>query len=111
MRIALFTETFLPKIDGVVNTLCHLLEHLQLGGRAHGSSFARPASNRHWKVSFLRPSVDATTTTWTNLADCTAGTPWPSPVCSTYTPWNPDSVSIHLLRKAYLGHPGFVTQP
>lgn len=28
MRIALFTETFLPSVDGVVNTLCHLLEHL-----------------------------------------------------------------------------------
>ena len=28
MRIAFFTETFLPKVDGVVNTLCHLLNHL-----------------------------------------------------------------------------------
>ena len=28
MRIAIFTETFLPKIDGIVNTLCHLLDHL-----------------------------------------------------------------------------------
>jgi glycosyltransferase involved in cell wall biosynthesis len=32
MRIALFTETFLPKIDGVVNTLCYLLEHLEKRG-------------------------------------------------------------------------------
>lgn len=31
-RIAFFTETFLPKVDGVVNTLCHLLDHLA----AHG---------------------------------------------------------------------------
>lgn len=28
MRIALFSETFLPNFDGVVHTLCHLLEHL-----------------------------------------------------------------------------------
>lgn len=28
MRIAIFTETFLPKVDGIVNTLCHLLDHL-----------------------------------------------------------------------------------
>jgi glycosyltransferase involved in cell wall biosynthesis len=28
MRIALFSETFLPKLDGVANTLCYLLEHL-----------------------------------------------------------------------------------
>ncbi len=32
MRIAFFTETFLPKIDGIVNTLCHLLRYLE----AHG---------------------------------------------------------------------------
>ncbi len=32
MKIALFTETFLPKIDGIVNTLCHLLDHLALRG-------------------------------------------------------------------------------
>ena len=33
MRIALFTETFLPKVDGIVNTLCQLLEHLAGRGR------------------------------------------------------------------------------
>lgn len=32
MRIALFTETFLPKTDGIVNTLCYLLEHLARRG-------------------------------------------------------------------------------
>lgn len=32
MRIGIFTETFLPKWDGVANTLCHLLEHLQRRG-------------------------------------------------------------------------------
>ncbi len=32
MRIALFTETFLPKTDGIVNTLCHLLDHLARRG-------------------------------------------------------------------------------
>lgn len=32
MRIALFTETFLPKLDGIVNTLCYLLEYLQREG-------------------------------------------------------------------------------
>lgn len=28
MRVAIFAETFLPKWDGVANTLCHLLEYL-----------------------------------------------------------------------------------
>ena len=32
MRIALFTETFLPKIDGIVTRLRHTVEHLQRGG-------------------------------------------------------------------------------
>ncbi|PSB03907.1 glycosyltransferase [Merismopedia glauca] len=32
MRIALFTETFLPKIDGIVTRLKHTVEHLQRQG-------------------------------------------------------------------------------
>jgi len=32
MRIALFTETFLPKIDGIVTRLKHTVEHLQREG-------------------------------------------------------------------------------
>jgi len=32
MKIALFTETFLPKIDGIVTRLCHTVEHLQRFG-------------------------------------------------------------------------------
>lgn len=32
MRIALFTETFLPKVDGIVTRLCHTVEHLQRSG-------------------------------------------------------------------------------
>ncbi|MGB7273023.1 MAG: glycosyltransferase family 1 protein [Geitlerinemataceae cyanobacterium] len=32
MRIAIFTETFLPKIDGIVTRLRHTVEHLQRAG-------------------------------------------------------------------------------
>jgi glycosyltransferase involved in cell wall biosynthesis len=32
MKIALFTETFLPKIDGIVTRLKHTVEHLQRNG-------------------------------------------------------------------------------
>ncbi len=28
MRVALFTETFLPRVDGITNTLCHVLPRL-----------------------------------------------------------------------------------
>lgn len=32
MRVALFTETFLPKIDGIVTVMCLLLDHLESRG-------------------------------------------------------------------------------
>ncbi len=32
MRIAFFAETFLPKIDGITNTICYLLDHLAMRG-------------------------------------------------------------------------------
>ncbi len=32
MRVALFTETFLPDVNGIVTTLCRLLEHLHKEG-------------------------------------------------------------------------------
>lgn len=32
MRVALFTETFLPKVDGIVTRLRHTVEHLQRNG-------------------------------------------------------------------------------
>lgn len=41
MRIAYFSETFLPNVDGVVNTLCRLLDHLQ--ARGHDSILFAPA--------------------------------------------------------------------
>jgi len=41
MRIALFTETFLPRVDGVTNTLCRLLDHLAACG--HDSLLFAPA--------------------------------------------------------------------
>ena len=40
LRIALFTETFLPKVDCIVNTLCHLLDHL--AAREHASLLFAP---------------------------------------------------------------------
>lgn len=32
MRVALFTETFLPKLDGIVRVVCLLIDHLQSKG-------------------------------------------------------------------------------
>lgn len=33
LRIALFTERFLPKIDGIVTRLCHTIRHLRAAGQ------------------------------------------------------------------------------
>jgi glycosyltransferase involved in cell wall biosynthesis len=41
MRIALFTETFLPKTDGIAITLCRVLEHL--ARRGHTSLLFAPS--------------------------------------------------------------------
>lgn len=40
MRIAIFAETFLPKFDGIANTLCYLLKHL--AKRGHTSLMFAP---------------------------------------------------------------------
>jgi len=40
MRVAIFSETFLPKWDGVANTLCYLLDHL--ADRGHSSLMFAP---------------------------------------------------------------------
>lgn len=50
MRIAIFTETFLPKWDGVANTLCYLLEHL--ARRGHSSlMFAPEGAPAHYAAT------------------------------------------------------------
>ena len=50
MRIALFTETFLPKVDGIVNTLCHLLDHLAF--RNHESIVFAPSGGPRYYSRF-----------------------------------------------------------
>jgi glycosyltransferase involved in cell wall biosynthesis len=53
MKIAIFTETFLPKIDGIVKTLCNLLNHL--GNSGHKSILFAPkgAPKRYAKTPIL----------------------------------------------------------
>jgi len=75
MRIALFTETFLPKVDGIVTRLKHTVEHLQrmgdqvlvfspdgglteyMGAQIHGvSGFPLPLYPE-LKLALPRPSI------------------------------------------------------
>ncbi len=75
MRIALFTETFLPKVDGIVTRLRHTVEHLQLlgdrvlvicpdgglteykGARVYGVSGVPLPMYPELKMAFPRPSI------------------------------------------------------
>jgi phosphatidylinositol alpha 1,6-mannosyltransferase len=50
MRIAIFSETFLPKIDGIVNTFCYFLDYLAAQG--HDSLlFAPEGSLPHYAAT------------------------------------------------------------
>ena len=76
MRIAIFTETFLPKVDGIVNTLCHLLDHLARhdhqsilfapeGGPAKVARTPRlPIFNSNWKIFTLMSFTLSTLFPW-----------------------------------------------
>ncbi len=75
MKIALFTETFLPKVDGIVTRLKHTVEHLQrlghevlvfspdgglteyCGARIHGVSGYPLPWYPELKMAFPRPSI------------------------------------------------------
>jgi glycosyltransferase involved in cell wall biosynthesis len=75
MKIALFTETFLPKIDGIVTRLKHTVEHLQRAGdrvlvfspdaglreykgaKIHGVSGMPLPLYPELKMAFPRPSI------------------------------------------------------
>ena len=74
-RVALFTETFLPKIDGVVTRLCQTVRHMQMfghqvlvvapegdiseyeGARVHGVSGPPFPLYPDMKMAFPRPSI------------------------------------------------------
>ncbi len=75
MRVALFTETFLPKVDGIVTRLKHTVEHLQRlgdevlvfcpegglreykGARIHGVSGLAFPLYPELKLALPRPSI------------------------------------------------------
>jgi glycosyltransferase involved in cell wall biosynthesis len=50
MRIAIFTETFLPKVDGIVVKVCRLLEHLDK--RGHEAILFAPSGSEREHAGF-----------------------------------------------------------
>ena len=53
MHIAIFAETFLPKWDGITNTLCHLLDHLAARGHP-AMMFAPEGAPAHYAAATIR---------------------------------------------------------
>lgn len=58
MRIAIFSEVFLPKVDGIVNTVCRLLDHLSEHGHESIVLAPAPAPQRYGNTPvFTAPSA------------------------------------------------------
>jgi phosphatidylinositol alpha 1,6-mannosyltransferase len=99
MRIALFTETFLPKVDGVVNTLCHLLDHL--AEREHASLlFAPQGSVRRYAKTAV---VTLPAAPWPFYPECKIAWPFVD-VRRWLASFQPDV--IHLVSPVLLGLAG-----
>ncbi len=99
MRIAYFTETFLPKIDGVVNTLCHLLEHLHQ--RNHESIvFAPSGCPSHYASTSI---IEVPSCPFPIYPELRIASPW-TDFGSQLADFKPDIV--HVLAPFFLGAAG-----
>ena len=75
MRIAIITENFLPKLDGVTRTVARVLEHLQATG--HQALLLGPESGM---AAVRRSRSDRYRRAATAVLSRTQGKPVPSPV-------------------------------
>jgi hypothetical protein len=73
MRIALFTETFLPKVDGIVTRLCHTVRHLTARGNSVLIVAPRGGPAAVCTGTGLRDPGDAAA----SVSRVEAGRPWP----------------------------------
>lgn len=99
MRIAIFSETFLPKWDGVANTLCRLLVHLAARGHA-GLLFAPAGGPEQYAET---PVLGLNSFAFPLYPDLRLPIP-DSRVTRHVAAFKPDVV--HLVNPAVLGHAG-----
>jgi len=99
VRIALLTETFLPKVDGIVNTLCRLLEYLQEKG--HQSILIAPHGTP--EVYADTRIVPATAVPFPFYPELKMVLPWTN-VARHLDPFQPDIV--HVLNPLSIGLAG-----
>ncbi|MCB9128945.1 MAG: glycosyltransferase family 1 protein [Ardenticatenales bacterium] len=99
MRIAFFSETFLPKVDGIVHTLCHLLDHLPSRGH-HAILFAPAGAPRRYAQSRIHPMPALPCPIYPELK---LAAPW-ADVLPTLEQFRPDL--IHVLNPLTIGWVG-----
>ncbi len=96
MRIAIVTETFLPKMDGIVRMLTELLDHL--GRRGHEAIVCTPGEGHDRYGSFAVERYGGLR--WQLYPGLTVAGPAPG-LLPTLRRWQPDI--IHLAGPAVLG--------
>jgi glycosyltransferase involved in cell wall biosynthesis len=99
MRVALFTETFLPKTDGIVTIICLLLDHLQKRGIETAVVAPKMGVDRYRAT----PVIGVPGVTFPLYPELRVG----PPTLSTYHEvkrFKPDVV--HLIHPALIGIPG-----
>jgi phosphatidylinositol alpha 1,6-mannosyltransferase len=103
VRVAVVTESFLPHVDGVTNTVCRVLEHLRAEG--HQALVVAPSPGARASADAPRIYADAPVL-WAPSAPLPGypqfrfATPWPS-LTPTLRAFAPDIV--HLAAPAGLG--------
>lgn len=96
MRIAIFTEVFLPKVDGIVNTLCRLLDYLAKEGHESLLVAPQPAPNSYSTTKVISiPSKQMPFYPEIRLAS-----PW-YPMDGAWSAFHPDLV--HIVNPIALG--------
>ena len=101
-RIAFFTDTFLPKRDGIVTVLCLLLDHLQARGIATAvvAPQLRSCANRYGKACTSTHVIRVRGLPFPPYPELTLGPPTPA-TFRQLRAFAPDLV--HLIHPAWLG--------
>lgn len=99
MKIAIFTETFLPKVDGIVVKVCRLLEHLQK--RGHEALVFAPSGSPKEYAGFRVISYRALPVPF--YPEMNISPPWPN-IDLEVRAYKPDL--IHLVNPVSLGLAG-----
>ena len=102
VRVAVVTESFLPQVDGVTNSVCRVLEHLERTG--HKALVVAPAGARdsrdHPAVYAGAPVLRAPSAPMPGYPQFRFATPWPR-LLGVLDDFGPDVV--HLAAPAGLG--------